>query len=139
MNANLLIQQLGPQSLDQFVAELSAQFGLSPFEERQSTNYLDERYFRCLTLGLEVTVALADEVGFDAYQFWISLQPEVTGLEDQSFLDGLADCFARKLALHGHVVARPLDFTRLDRGTVYYRPNPRHNGEPRARVLVEEA
>lgn len=139
MSANLLVQPIDEQTLDSFVAELCHDFGCHGFEERESSNYVEERYFIARILGLEVTVALADEINYQDYQFWISLQPEATGLADVSFLDGIADCLARKLALHGHRVARPLSFTRQDQGTVYYRPHPSSEAEPRARVIVEES
>jgi hypothetical protein len=52
MIGNLLIKKAGSQSLDGFVAEFAERLGCGPFEERQSSNYVDERYFRCFALGI---------------------------------------------------------------------------------------
>ncbi len=138
MIGNLLIKKTGSQLLDAFVAEFSERLGCSHFEERESSNYVDERYFRCFTLGLEITVAKADSAEFADYDFWVCFEPESGCSSDQDFLDGLTDCVARKLVLCGHQVVRPLDFSRVDSGAVLYRPNPFKAAAPRERVITEE-
>jgi len=128
MAGDLLIKKTGGQSLDAFVGEFTERLGCGPFEERESSNYLDERYFRCFALGLEITVAAADDDEFGDYDFWVSFEPEGGCSGDEGFLVGLTDCAARKLALCGHQVVRPLDFGRADSGAVLYRSNPLKTG-----------
>ena len=138
MNGNLLIKKTGSQALDAFVAEFSERLGCSPFEERESSNYLEERYFRCFALGLEITIAKADSADFGDYDFWICFEPESGCSSNQDFLDGLTDCVARKLALCGHQIVRPLDFSRVDSGAVLYRLNPLKGAAPPECVIIEE-
>jgi hypothetical protein len=138
MFGNLFVKKIGSQSLDSFVSEMSNQLGCGKFEERQSSNYVDERYFRRATLGIVVEIALADEPEFDSCDFWISFQPDSVHLEDKSFFDGLADCVARKLAICGWQVIRPLSFGRAGGGAILYRLNPASNSSIRERVIVED-
>jgi len=138
MSGNLLIKKTGSQTLDAFVAEFSDRLGCGPFEERQSSNYIDDRYFRCFALGLEITIATADNDEFGNYDYDVFFEPEVASSSDQDFLVGLADCVARKLALCGHDAVRPLDYSRANRGAVLYRPNPLKGVGPRERVITED-
>ena len=66
-----------------------------------------------LVLGLEVTVAIADSAEFKDYDFWLYFEPDASCRGCEPFLDGLADCVARKLAVHGYEVVRPFDFGRV--------------------------
>jgi hypothetical protein len=139
MNGNLLVKKTGSQTLNAFVAEFSECLGCGPFEERQSSNYLGERYFRCFALGLEITVAAADNAEFGDYDFWVCFETEDGCLSDQEdFLAGLADCAARKFALCGHDAVRPLDYSRANSGAVLYRLNPLKGVDPRERVITED-
>jgi hypothetical protein len=138
MFGNLLVKKIDGQSLDAFVSELSRQVGCGNFEERQSSNYIDERYFRCSVLGIKVEVALADEAEFDSYDFWICFQPDGVYLDDKDFFDGLADCVARKLATCGRQVIRPLNFGRVGGGAIIYRRNPAENSGIHERVVTED-
>src|SRR3974390_1139004 len=138
MFGNLFIRSNRNQSLDAFVEDLAKQLGCGQFEERQSSNYVNERYFRCSALGIAVEVALADESEFEAYQFWLCFQPDGVHVDDKSFFDGLADCVARKLVTSGWEVVRPLSFGRAGGGAIAYRRNPAENCGLRERVLVEE-
>ena len=60
MNSNLSIKGDSKQSLEDFVGSLSQSIGQANWEERQSSNYLDERYFRSFVLGLELATAPAE-------------------------------------------------------------------------------
>jgi len=138
MFGNLLVKKAEGQSLDAFVGELSERLGCGRFEERQSSNYLDERYFRASILGVAIEVARADEAELQEYDFWICLQPDGVHVDDKAFFDGLADCAARKLALLGYQVARPLNFGRAEGGATLYWPNPANGVSLRERVITEE-
>lgn len=124
MYGNLLVRKAGSQSLDIFIEELCECLGCASFEERDSSNYLEERYFRCVVLGIGVDVALADESEFMEYNFWISFGPNGVPVNDKFFFDLLADFVARKLVICGYQIIRPLDFGRIGSGGILYRPNP---------------
>lgn len=138
MFGNLLIKKNDGQTLDSFVCELSKQLNCGNFEERQSSNYIDERYFRCALLGIAVEVSLADEAEFHEYRYRICFQPDQIHVEDKSFFEGLADCVARKLAKSGWEVALPLNFGRVGGATIIYRANPVENAGLREQVITEE-
>jgi hypothetical protein len=133
----LLIKGSQDQLLDTFVADLSHTIGCSQWEQRQSSNYVEERYFRCFALGLEITAAIADDSEFQNYDFWLCIEPEVGRNADKVFLAGLAECVAWKLALHGYEILRPHD-SRKGSGGLIYRLNPDENAKPRERVVTEE-
>jgi hypothetical protein len=138
MCAQLLIQTFEDVSLDKFVSNLSPLICFRNWEQRFSSNYAEERYFRCLTLGLEITAAIADDSEFKDYHYSLHFEPEASCKGDIEFCDGLADCVARKLALSGFVVLRSLDFSRVGSGAVIYRSNPTEGTKPRDRVVTEE-
>ena len=138
MNSNLLVKGDSKQSLGAFVGSLSQSIGQMNWEERQSSNYVEERYFRSFVLGLELTAALADDNEFKDFEFWLCLQPEPGCRGDEPFLDGLGDCVARKLAQQGYQVIRPFNIGRAGAGGMVYRRNPEPNAKPRDRVLIEE-
>lgn len=138
MFGNLLVKKIQGQSLDAFVDDLSERLGCGRFEERQSSNYLDERYFRASVFGVAIEVARADEAEFQEYDFWLCFEPDGVHVEDKTFFDGLADCAARKLALLSYQVARPLNFGRVEGGAIVYRLNPTTGLGLRERVITEE-
>lgn len=138
MFGNLLIKKAEGQSLDAFVGELSERLGCGRFEQRQSSNYLDERYFTTSILGVAIEVARADEAEFQEYDFWLCFQPDGVHVDEESFFDGLADCAARKLALLGYQIVRPLNFGRAKGGAIAYRSNPTKGVGLRERVITEE-
>jgi hypothetical protein len=121
MFGNLFIDSLDNQSIDSFIMSLRQKIGCPEWEERSSASYVDERYFLCHTLGLEIRVATADDSEFRDFSFWLSFRSNGLRLQDNSFIDGLADCTARKLAFAGHVVARPLNIDQINGGALIYK------------------
>ncbi len=69
MTGNLLIKKVKGQSLDTFVVALSDVIGCDRWEQRESSNYVEDRYFRCFVLGLEITASIADSSEFPEYDF----------------------------------------------------------------------
>ena len=137
MAGDLLVKVASPQALDTFVSVLSVHLGCDRWEMRDSSSYVEGRYYRCIVLSLEVTAAIADSREFPGYDFWLSFWPNRIYLEDKAFLGGLADCVARLLALHGYQVARPLDFIRGGTDAILYRRNPIAAVGPKEQVLTE--
>ncbi len=137
MNGNLLIRKSPKQSLDAFVTALPDIIGCDRWEQRQSSNYIEERYFRRVVLGLEITVAIADDAEFQEYEFSVWLQPIGPCAVEKSFVAGLADCVARQFACRGYEVLRPHD-SRQGAGGTLYRMNPAENTRSRESVMTEE-
>ena len=137
MNGNLLIKNSQKQSLDAFVVILPKVIGCDGWEQRQSSNYVEERYFRRAVLGLEITVAIADDSGFQDYQFSLWLKPISPCTAETSFVDGLADCVARQFAGCGYEVLCPHD-SRQGSGGIIYRLNPDEGAKLREKVVKEE-
>lgn len=135
--STLLIKKTPQQSLDTFVASLAEAIGCDRWEQRQSSHYVEERYFRCLVLGLEIIAAIADYASYPDYQFCLWFQPTGLCAAEKSFLDGLADCAARQFAVRGYEVLRPHN-NRQGSGGVLYRLNPDEGAKPRERVVAEE-
>lgn len=124
MLGELLIKKQSGQSLDGFIVGLSALIGCEKWEQRQSSNYVGERYYRCAVLGLEITAAVADDAEFADYDFWLTLEARGVVPGDKAFLAGMADWVARVMAVGGYEVLRPLEPGRAGSGAVLYRGNP---------------
>ena len=73
--SDLLIKKTEGQLLDAFVGALRDFLGCDRWEERESVNYVEARYFRCSVLGLEVTVAIADSAGLKTMTSGCILSP----------------------------------------------------------------
>jgi hypothetical protein len=133
MNGNIYIKTNRNQSLDAFVGHLPNVIGCRQWEQRQSSNYVEERYFRSFALGIEVTVAIADRSDLNDYDFWLFLEIRPGRGADRSFLDDVADCIAWCLASSGYTVLRPYD---LGNSGMLYRPASGKG--PRESVVTEE-
>jgi hypothetical protein len=137
--SNLLIKKKSEdETLDSFVRDLEKSIGCLPWEERESSNYVEGRYFRGLSLGLEVTVAVADSNEFKNYDFWLYFEPEIDCRIDQQFLAGLSDCVARRLVISDYEVFRPLNFGRLGNGGILYRRNADAGTMPWEQIVTEK-
>ncbi len=98
------------QSLEEFARRLFSRLGVAHFEERESSNYVEGHYFRSVAVGIEITVAYADEQGLQDYRFWISMQPEPSGNPDGNYLHEHAHTLAQMLSQHGWRCFVPDDF-----------------------------
>jgi len=54
MASELLIKSGENQSLDDFVSALRNLLGCDHWGQRESANYVDERYYRCVALGVDL-------------------------------------------------------------------------------------
>jgi len=137
MSGELLIKGQTNQSLGDFVIVVSGILGCGPWEERESSNYPPEfRYFRCLALGLEITLSVSDDAEFSSYEFALFLQPELLQV-DRAFLPGVADCIARKLVLAGYEVLRPYS-SRVGSGGTIYHFDPAGGDMPWDKIVMRE-
>lgn len=101
------------QPLEDFARRLFSRLGVARFEERESSNYVDEHYFRSCAVGIEVTVALADTRGLEGYRFWVALDPEFSGSLDGHYLQDHAHRLAQLFSQHGWRCFVPDDFTTI--------------------------
>ena len=107
MPDNIFVKKLNEEPLDAFAGEIFGLLDVTQVEERSSLSYVHGRYFVGSSLGLTLTVAEADEKGFEDYEFWLSLKIDGLVVADTSFLEGCGDVIARILTLKGYDVARP--------------------------------
>ena len=98
------------QPLEEFARRLFSRLGVARFEERESSNYVEGHYFQGIAVGIEITVAYADEQGLQDYRFWVSLQPEPPGIHGD-YLHEHAHTLAQLLSQHGWRCFVPDDFT----------------------------
>jgi len=123
MPAELLINSTDGQSLDGFVASLPSLIGCDRWEQRESSNYVEGRYYRCVVFGVEITAAIADDAEFKEWHLRLHFKPHEMLVDDKRCLDGLAECVARTLVLHSYDVIRPNDIVRPGGGAIRYELN----------------
>ncbi len=87
--------------LDSFAAAFFRALELSDFIERESSNYVDERYFRGKKDKLIVEISHTDDEYLDAeaYDIWI----DADYLDPEKFVDGLV---MEKLKPNGFLVTK---------------------------------
>ena len=136
MNGELLVRGKEGESLDLFVAGLPVLIGCGPWQERESSNYPEGRYYRCAVLGLGATASKSDDNEFSDYDFQLYFDPEFFRAET-SFLAELADCVARKLVISGYQVVRPFDSAHPGKGGLVYRFDPIAGKLPWEQVVTQ--
>jgi hypothetical protein len=124
------------QTLDEFVNALPNLLGCGSWEQRESSNWPENRYFHCFALGLQIHACVADHSEFREYDFHLYFKPELWRSDSES-LGGLADCVARKLVVSGYEVLRPFDSSRSGKGGLRYRFDPAVGTNPGQQVLTE--
>ena len=124
------------QTLDEFVNALANLLGCGSWEQRESSNWPENRYFRCFALGLEIDACVADDSEFEDYDFQLYFKPELWRSDSESLV-GLSDCVARKLVVSGYEVLRPFDSSRSGKGGLRYRYDPAAGKNPDEQILTE--
>jgi hypothetical protein len=137
MPGNLLIRSAFKQALDIFVEALKTILGCASWEQRDSSNYIDNKYFLSSVFGLKVTVAIADDDEFGQFDFWMCIEAPMD-TPNKEFLEGVADCVARKLSFNGYTVVCPFDMGRVGSGAMLYQPNPTKTVGGSDEILIEE-
>lgn len=140
MGNHLFIKTTKIIKLDSFVVLLSALIGCPNWEKRESSNYVEEEYYKCEVLGLEFTVAIADEAEFPDYSFWLALEliEDKNNLgHEQDFLDNVTDRIARILVVNGYNVIRPFKLGRADSGAIVYRINGTMGDDFKDKIITE--
>jgi hypothetical protein len=139
MNGELLVRRAGgeKESLDTFVSFLPRLLGCGPWEEHESMNYVEERYYCCFVLGLRATASIADDSELPDYQFELYFDPQFLR-RSTDFLVDLADCVARTLVLNGYEVVRPFDSAHAGKGALTYRHDPTAGSMPWEQIITEK-
>jgi hypothetical protein len=106
---DLFVKPRHDETLRDIAHRLAKLLNLSTLECRDSSNYIGGEYFSSTALAIGVTFALSDESDLDEYKFWMVLKPEGVWVDDQGFLEGLADLLARRLTIAGESVVRILN------------------------------
>jgi hypothetical protein len=136
--AELLVKLNLAPDLGSFVRRLEDQLGCCGWEEHESSNYPPEnRYFRCVAIGVEIVAAVNDDSEFPQYDIQLCFATELWQ-PDQEFLTGLADCVARKLVLNGYEVLRPLDSLHAGKGGLRYSFDPTAGKMPWDQVITQK-
>jgi hypothetical protein len=106
MPGDIFVKGHAEETLDQFAERLRPLLGIVELEQRDSSNYVNDKYFVGRALGLEIVFAQSDEEDLDGYEFWIYIRTRAAWIPDSSFIDGLSDLLARHLTLSGEAVVR---------------------------------
>jgi hypothetical protein len=118
MYADLFFDLTNAENLDTAASTVFRELGITEFNERESSNYVDGRYFVAQHGGLTYEIAYSDDEDAGAMRFWLSIEGEVNG-EPQ--LDELVDAIARtKLQAAGAQVARVYDLGKKTMKVVSY-------------------
>lgn len=139
MFGNLFIKTQGNETLDEFARILELCINCGPWTKRNSTNFINEVYYKCACMGTELQLALADESEYPEYTFWLNFRREIPANTDKSFFDSLSDCVARKLTMSGYLVVRPLNYGHVGSKSMFYRRNNDEATKLRDSVIAEES
>jgi hypothetical protein len=137
MGNNLLVYRRNENSLDEFAGKIFALLNVRDYTIRDSSNFVDERYFTAQALGVTVFIAHADEQDFPSDGFWIGLNTREMWIENIEFLNGLGDIVARKLAIHSYIVEVPADLGEIGSEVTVYKANPATDADYTEQVLTE--
>lgn len=83
------------QTLDDFARKLFKILGIETYEERDSSNYVDETYFVGHMPDRKVTVALIDEEGIDDLMYWVAME----NISDKPYTDQQLNSFVKEKLL----------------------------------------
>lgn len=95
------------QTLDDFAAIFFKAMDNDNYEERESSNYVDGRYFIGHVLSQKTIVALIDEEGFDDLMYWIFIECKSDDALSNQLLDSIVK---EKLLPLGFQVAKIENF-----------------------------
>lgn len=136
MSNELLIKKTKGYSFNDFVSDLLQLIRCDQWEQLQSPG-MEGHYFRSYVLGVEITLVVVEDSRFEDYNFCIRFTPEIAYRGEYLPFDGLCDSIARKLAVHGYEIVRPINRD-LGSEAVHYRKNPDKVGDPWKIVVTEK-
>ena len=104
MSDNIFVKKGTLGSLDEFARFAFELLGGEKIVEHQSANYWGGRYFQGRIDDATLILALADESGFEEYDYWLSVEVDPQSAREEM---ALGQKIARALALTGMEAARP--------------------------------
>ncbi len=105
-------------NLDDFAKKFLALADISFIEERESSNYIDGRYFRGKVNDITFTVSLADLVDNEKFPFYVLIESYEVDLD---VLEAMIDGLIRNKAIPaGFKFARIFNFGKSDESFVDY-------------------
>ncbi len=127
MQVHLLLAHPSVSDLDEFLARISKVLGWPDLEERESSNYLEDRYFRGVVDGLEVMVCYAgslvsgnisdpDNDEQKDLPYWVELKSDL--LSEPELIEA-ADAIVKMMLLPDGFLAARLILGREDRRIDY--------------------
>lgn len=115
--SSLLCSHADLSTLDEFVARVVSTTGIRDIEERQSSNYVEERYFAGRYEDLKCTIAYADELENLDRPYWIALEGDVRA---DALISMVNELSLQKLLPAGFKVARMVNFGTFDEQRIDY-------------------
>lgn len=115
---NLLCAHADKPSLYEFAEAFFDAMGIVDGQERESSNYIEGRYFKGSRDGAEFTVSLSDEEGNEDLPVWVQV---AANLDADGALDDALSCVIReRLLAAGFRVARMVNFGKRDEQRIDY-------------------
>jgi hypothetical protein len=109
MYADIFFNFAGAKDLRDAAKAAFDALGISEFEERESSNYVDGRYFVANRNGLTFEIAQSDYADAGELRFWLSIDGDLENADGTKF-DRMIDGIAREdLRGSGAQVARVHD------------------------------
>ena len=105
--------------LDVFVNTFFSALGLVEYDERNSSNYIDERYFIGEYDNISYTISMSDEVDNEDLPFWINVSTDDVKKMNMLF-DIVDNNIKTKILPAGFYIARFINFEFKDRIRIDY-------------------
>lgn len=115
---NLLGALSTENELDAFAKQFLSVIGASQVEERESSNYVDGRYFRGAVGDISFTVSLADDDGNEDLPFRVCIKSDIPDLE--ALVSMIDEIIRNKAMSAGFHFARMLNFGMRDERRLDY-------------------
>ena len=110
MFASLYFDLPGEVDLSSAAATVFHALGIVEFEERESSNYVDDQYFAARSEGVGYEISLSDDENAGDLRFWLTLEIEEIDGTAEARINALEDSVVGKLGQVGARVARVQDF-----------------------------
>ncbi len=115
---NLLFAYPKANDLAHLSRKVGEALGGLDLEERESSNYVDGRYFAGSIENIRIVLALSDETDHDDLPYWLALSSnEMPEVEIIAFADMISE---EKLLPNGFCVSRFVYFARQDEQRIDY-------------------
>jgi hypothetical protein len=100
--------------LNSFAEGFFSAIDANGYEERESSNYIGGRYFRAIIDGMDFTVCLSDEDGFDDFPYWIHINTDVDAPNAANLGDVIESIVREKLLTNGFLITRIINIGTYD-------------------------